>query len=221
MKNLPQAILFDLDGTLVDTAPDLVGTLFELLEDIGAGAPAYDVCRVRVSQGVRGLLDVSLGIGPGDQDYELIRQRFLEIYGTRVAQDSQLFAGVTDLLDILNTAQIPWAVATNKPERFTTPLMAELGLMPPSGIVLTPDQVEQGKPDPAMVNLAVLRLGVAAGDCWFIGDAQQDVVAGNLAGVVTAVAGWGYIAAEELVNDWQADIYFSELTSLLELASGW
>jgi phosphoglycolate phosphatase len=217
----PKAILFDLDGTLVDTAPDLVGTLFDLLVEIGEAAPGFEQCRVHVSQGVRGLLGCSLGIRPGDDGYEPLRQRFLELYANRLARQSELFPGVVELLDLIAAADIPWALATNKPERFTTPLIAQLGLVPASGIVLTPDHVVAGKPDPAMIHLAVNQLGMVAGDCWFVGDALQDITAGNLAGVVTAVAGWGYIPADEPISEWQADIHFSDIAGLLALARGW
>ncbi len=199
----------------MDSAPDLAGTLFELLAELGVRAPAYEACRAHVSQGVRGLLGCALGITPEDSDYEALRARFLQIYATRLAQESELFPGVREVLEQLDEWTLPWAVATNKPARFTSPLLAELDLMPPSGIVLTPDDVEKGKPDPAMVKLALAQLGVAAETCWFIGDAHQDMIAGNQAGVVTAIAGWGYIGDQEPLEDWQADLQFSDLDELL------
>ena len=217
----PQGVLFDLDGTLVDTAPDLVGALFELLDEIGQPAPEYSPCRLRVSQGARGLIELALGIGPGNAEFDALRQRFLEIYANRVSRESHLFAGVGELLSVLAEKAIPWAIATNKPLRFVEPLLADLTLQPTSGVVVTPDQVEQAKPDPAMIYLALRQMNLAAEKCWFIGDARQDIIAGSAAGVTTAIARWGYIAADEALAEWQADRQFDDLAALIQAARNW
>ncbi len=212
-------MLFDLDGTLVDTAPDLVGTLYELLNQLGAEAPEYSQCRNRVSQGVRGLLALAMGITPEDTHYPELQRRFLDIYADRICQQSRLFPGVAQLLADLAKQDIPWVIATNKPVRFTTPLLAQLDLEPTSKIVVTPDLVERGKPHPAMIDLAVERLGVNPAQCWFIGDARQDITAGRGAGVVTGIAHWGYIEPNEPTDDWQADLGFAD-PAALSVASG-
>ena len=217
----PKGILFDLDGTLVDTAPDLVGALYDLLGEIGQPAPEYSLCRLRVSQGARGLLQLALGIGPEDAGFEVLRNRFLDIYLDRVSRESQLYSGVNELLQLLAEKQIPWAIATNKPARFAQPLLADLALQPPSGVVVTPDQVERAKPDPAMIDLALGQLGLPPDQCWFIGDAQQDVTAGRAAGVTTVIASWGYIAADEPIASWGADRQFDDLAALMRTARNW
>ena len=217
----PGALLFDLDGTLVDTAPDLVGTLFEMLGLMGVDPPPFEVCRNRVSQGARGLLEVGLGVTPDASEYAGLRAQFLEIYATRMCRQSELFPGVAELLGCLAEQNIPWGIATNKPVRFTEPLLAALGLLPPSGVVVTPDDVDQGKPHPAMVELAVSRLGVTAGQCWFVGDARQDVTAGRGAGVVTAIAGWGYIEPDEPTQEWRAHLRFDDVAALADVAQSW
>ena len=221
MLSAPRALLFDLDGTLVDTAPDLVGTLFELLDTMGVDSPPFSVCRNRVSQGARGLLELGLGITADASEYAGLRAQFLDIYELRLCRESHYFPGVVELLASLKEQNIPWGIATNKPARFTGPLLTELGLRPPSGIVVTPDAVEQGKPHPAMIDLAVGQLGVTADQCWFVGDARQDVTAGRGAGVVTAIAGWGYIEPDEPTQEWQADLHFDDVTALSQLAQSW
>ena len=225
MSNLnlaaPRALLFDLDGTLVDTAPDLVGTLYEMLGEMGVEPPAFAVCRNRVSQGARGLLELALGVTVDAKEYAALRSQFLDIYALRICRESQLFPGVAQMLKNLSEQHIAWGVATNKPTRFTKPLLAELDLLPPSGIVVTPDEVEQGKPHPAMIELAVEQLEVAAAECWFVGDARQDVTAGRGAGVVTAIAGWGYIEADEPTHEWQADLHFDDVAELAKVANSW
>lgn len=217
----PSGLLFDLDGTLVDTAPDLVGTLYEMLDQMAVDRPGFAVCRNRVSQGARGLLELGLGITPDAVEYTELRARFLDIYALRMCRESQPFPGVRDLLASLAEQNIPWGIATNKPARFTGPLIESLELLPPSGLVVTPDEVERGKPHPAMIDLAVGQLGIAADQCWFVGDARQDVTAGRGAGVVTAVARWGYIEPDEPVHEWQADLHFDDVAALSQIARSW
>ena len=217
----PRGILFDLDGTLVDTAPDLVGALYDLLDEIDQPSPEYSLCRLRVSQGARGLIELALGIGPEAAEFEALRSRFLDLYAGRVSRESRLYPGVTELLMLLAEKQIPWAVATNKPVRFAGPLLADLQLDVPSGVVVTPDQVEKAKPDPAMIEVALGQLGLSPEQCWFVGDAEQDIVAGRAAGVTTAIARWGYIAADESIASWGADRQFDDLAALIEAARHW
>ncbi len=217
----PKGVLFDLDGTLVDTAPDLVGALYDLLDEIDQPPPEYALCRLRVSQGARGLIHLALGIGPEAAEYETLRSRFLDIYVERVSRESRLYPGVTELLMLLADKQIPWAVATNKPARFARPLLADLQLDVPSGVVVTPDQVEKAKPDPAMIEVALGQLGLSPEQCWFVGDAEQDIIAGRAAGVTTAIARWGYIAADEPIASWGADRQLDDLAALIEAARHW
>ncbi|MBV1961046.1 MAG: HAD-IA family hydrolase [Immundisolibacteraceae bacterium] len=217
----PAAVLFDLDGTLVDTAPDLVGALFELLEDLNEPAPEYARCRLRVSQGARGLIELGLGIGPDSAEFESLRVRFLDIYAARVSRESQVFDGVPELLGLLAQKQLPWGIATNKPARFVAPLLAALNLVPESTVVVTPDLVDRGKPDPAMIHLALKQLGVMGSECLFIGDARQDITAGRGAGVINAIAGWGYIDADEPIAEWGAELQFNSLAALIRTAKQW
>ena len=217
----PAAVLFDLDGTLVDTAPDLVGALFELLEELNEPAPEYARCRLQVSRGARGLIELALGIGPESAEFESLRTRFLDIYAGRVSRESQVFDGVPELLALLATKQIPWGIATNKPVRFVEPLLADLDLLPPSAVVVTPDRVNRGKPDPAMIHLALEQLGTAGSECLFIGDARQDITAGRGAGVINAIAGWGYIDVDEPIAEWGAELQFNSLAALIRTAKQW
>lgn len=213
------AVLFDLDGTLVDTAPDLVGALYQLLDEMKLGRPDFDKCRNRVSQGARGLIHIGLGMTPEDAGYEEYRQRFLSHYEIRLSAQSALFPGVDELLQQLDQGAVPWGIATNKPHRYAEPLLEDLGLLERCQFLLTPDHVGAGKPDPAMVYRAVEQFEINPEACWFIGDAEQDVVAGRAAGARTVVANWGYIGDLQTGADWDADYLLDHPLDLIELLS--
>ena len=199
------AVLFDLDGTLADTAPDLCATLNILL--LEEGRPQHPLSRLRphTSSGVRGLLGEGFGIGPADGDYERLSKRFLEIYGARLCEMSTLFDGIPALLDTLESHGIAWGIVTNKRARFTDPLVAALGLSPRTACVVSGDTTAEAKPSPVPVLHACTMLGCLPQRTLYVGDDRRDIVAGRAAGTLTAAVSYGYLGNGGPPQTWGAD----------------
>jgi phosphoglycolate phosphatase len=197
------AVLFDLDGTLVDTAPDLVAVLNRLLVERGRARMPYAVARNEVSNGARGLLQLGFGARATPEEIEGLRPRFLEIYAEDVAAKSRLFIELDDLDEVASNVQI--GIVTNKPDAFTRPLLAALKLAERVRCVVSGDRLPQRKPDPAPLKLAADELGVAAASCVYVGDAPRDIEAGKAAGMTTIAAAYGYIRPREDPFGWGAD----------------
>ena len=197
------AVLLDLDGTLVDTAPDLVAVLNRLLLESGRPRMPYAVARNEVSNGAGGLLRLGLGSSGSTDDVERLRPRFLEIYAGHLADGSRLFIGLDHLDDIGSRFEI--GIVTNKPDAFTKPLLAALDLTPRLASVVSGDRLPQRKPDPAPLKLAASELGLPANCCVYVGDAPRDIEAGRAAGMATIAAAYGYIRPSEDPNAWGAD----------------
>jgi phosphoglycolate phosphatase len=198
------AVLLDLDGTLVDTAPDLVGVLNRLLLESGRPRVPYAVARNEVSNGARGLLRLGLGRDGAAGEVERLRPRFLEIYAGQIANGSRLFIGLDDLDNIGSRFEL--GVVTNKPDAFTKPLLAALDLMPRLATVVSGDRLPQRKPDPAPLKLAASELGLPVSRCVYVGDAPRDIEAGRAAGMATIAAAYGYIRPSEDPYSWGADV---------------
>jgi phosphoglycolate phosphatase len=197
-----RAVLLDLDGTLADTAPDLVAVLNRLLLEHGRPRMPYAIARNEVSNGALGLLRLGFGEGGDSGEREALRARFLELYARNVCVNSRLFIDLKILYDSL--PEIAWGVVTNKPEALTHPLIEGLGL---SGLacVVGGDRLPQRKPHPAPLLLAAAEIGVPPERCVYVGDAPRDVAAGRAAGMATIVAAYGYIRPGEPVAGWGAD----------------
>ena len=207
-----KAVLFDLDGTLVDTAPDMVGVLRDLQREENRDAIDYDLARSHVSNGAAGL--VSLAFPDIDADvHERLRLRYLEKYGEAVCIDSVVFAGLDVLLDELDRISCPWGVVTNKPMRMTDPLLDGLGLASRSACAISGDTLPQRKPDPAPLLLASEQLGVLPPDAIYVGDAARDIEAGRAAGMSTIAAAYGYINHDD-PHSWGADLVVEDTTEL-------
>jgi phosphoglycolate phosphatase len=198
-----EAVLFDLDGTLVDTAPDLVAVLNRLLVENGRTQMPFAIARNEVSNGAGGLLRLGFGDLASPDELELLRARFLDVYADCVADRSRLFIGLEDIDEQLS--RTAWGVVTNKPDAFTRPLLAALGLAPLARCVVSGDRLPQRKPNPAPLLLAAEELGVAATRCVYVGDAPRDVEAGKAAGMATIAAAYGYIRPREDPYAWGAD----------------
>jgi N-acetyl-D-muramate 6-phosphate phosphatase len=210
----PQAILFDLDGTLADTAPDLAHAANKLRTKRGLAPVAYESLRPVASAGARGLIGVAFGIGPEDKDYAALRDEFLMNYRTAIAVDSTLFAGVDDLLLHLEHDGITWGIVTNKIEQLTSLLVPQIGL-DHAKCVVSGDTTGFAKPHPAPLLEACKRIGIAAERCWYVGDDLRDVQAGHAAGMTTIAAGWGYCGDLPPVQ-WQADAIADTPRDLLQ-----
>ena len=214
-------VLFDLDGTLVDTAPDLVAVLNELLHVSGRVRMPFAIARNEVSNGAIGLLRLGFGefAAPGELDE--LRARFLELYRKNVCVKSRLFIDIDTLFS--EDGEYAWGIVTNKPHAFTEPLLAELGIAGRWGTVVSGDRLPQRKPDPAPLLLAARELNVAPAQCVYVGDAPRDIEAGRAAGMKTVAAAFGYIRPHEDPTAWGADFVVRqphEIPAVLQLLRG-
>jgi 2-phosphoglycolate phosphatase len=210
------AILFDLDGTLIDTAPDMGGALNNLLLEEGHEPLPLETIRPLVSQG--GLVLTRLGFAGkvAEQAIEPLRQRFLQHYHAHVADESKLFDGYAEILDELEARSIPWGIVTNKPEWLTRPLLEQLDLARRSGVVIGGDSLAQRKPHPLPLQVAAERLQVSCNNCIYVGDDERDIIAGKAASMKTLVAAYGYIENAADIEAWQADGIIDLPQNLLE-----
>ena len=197
------AVLFDLDGTLVDTAPDLVAVLNRLLVERGRTRMPYAVARNEVSNGAGGLLRLGLGGRATPDEIDSLRPRFLDLYAEDVASNSRLFIELEYLDEI--GSRVKLGIVTNKPDAYTRPLLAALGLAERVRCVVSGDRLPQRKPDPAPLKLAADELGIGAERCVYVGDAPRDIEAGRAAGMATIAAAYGYIRPTENPFAWGAD----------------
>ena len=210
----PRAVLFDLDGTLVDSAPDLAGAMNRLRQQRGLPTTPYEQLRPHASAGARGLIGAAFGMVPGDLDYEQLRVEFLDHYAAAIAVESALFAGIDALLLKLQEQHIAWGIVTNKAARFTDALVPQLALAA-ARCVISGDTTPHAKPHPAPLLEAAQRIGVAAEDCWYVGDDLRDIVAGNAAGMATIAAEYGYIGTGESSIAWPATGWIADPLALL------
>ena len=202
---MPKAVFFDLDGTLADTAPDLGGALNALRREQALKPLAMDVLRPHVSAGTRGMLHAGYGLRPDDPDYPALAERFLALYAQRLCEGTRLFDGMPELLASLEQRGIAWGIVTNKPQRFTLPLVDALGLAQRSVATISGDSAARPKPAPDTLFLAAERAGVAPADCLYVGDDLRDIQAAKAAGMRSVAAAWGYIGAGPAIETWAAD----------------
>ncbi|WP_426193776.1 HAD family hydrolase [Massilia sp. DWR3-1-1] len=209
----PRAILFDLDGTLADTAPDLAAAVNFLRTERGLEPTPYAVLRPTASAGARGMIGAAFGLQPADEGFEELRVQWFERYQGAMAVESTLFDGVVELLDGISAAGMAWGVVTNKPARFTDPLMPQIGLAH-AGCIVSGDTTGFSKPHPAPLIEGARRLDVAPEHCWYVGDDLRDIEAGRAAGMVTVACAWGYCGELEPVH-WGADYLLDSPLDLL------
>ncbi|GGY84369.1 HAD family hydrolase [Pseudoduganella plicata] len=212
---VPRAILFDLDGTLADTAPDLAAAVNLLRTERGLEPTPYEILRPTASAGARGMIGASFGLAPHDEGYEALRQGFFDNYGAAMSVHSSLFDGVPELLDGIVAAGLVWGVVTNKPARFTDPLLPLIGL-DKTACAISGDTTPHPKPHAAPLLEAAKRLGLAPEQCWYAGDDLRDIQAGKAAGMPTIACQWGYCGAIEPAA-WGADYLMATPRDLLEL----
>ncbi len=212
-----QAVLFDLDGTLVDSAPDLAGAANDMRRARGLADAPYEHLRPVVGTGARGMLGAAFGIGPEDAGFEAMKAEFLGLYEQRMTRLTRVFDAMWPVLDALDAQRLPWGIVTNKAERFALPLSAALGLHPRAGAVVAGDTTPHSKPHPAPLLEGARRLGKDPSHCLYVGDDLRDVLAGRAAGMATAAAAWGYLGLGEAIEAWGADHLLSEPGELLKL----
>ena len=200
-----EAVLFDLDGTLADTAPDLAAALNRVRIDRGLEPVPAARLRSSSSHGARGLIGAGMGIAPDHPDYRELRDAFLVHYESALCVDTTLFSAVGAMLDEIESRAFKWGIVTNKATRYTMPLLDLLGLGGRAGVVVCGDTTPHTKPHPAPLLAAAAGLGIAPARCVYVGDAERDVAAGVAAGMHTLVARYGYIDAAEDPLRWPAD----------------
>ena len=214
------AILVDLDGTLVDTAPDLVSVLNKLLTDRARPPVPYAIARNEVSNGALGLLRLGFPQWQSDAELEPLRLEFLEVYTRHVCINSRLFNGLDTIFSKLHDNSIPWGIVTNKPHSMTTPLLEALDLPYPPSCVVSGDRLPQRKPHPAPLLLGAEEIGLDAQHCVYVGDAQRDIEAGRAAGMATIAAAYGYIRADDDPAQWGASAVIRRPRDLIDAVGG-
>lgn len=213
----PDVILFDLDGTLIDTAPDFFRTLNIQRALYGLDSIAFKSVRKTVSDGARALIRLSFDITEDHPDFELLRQEMLTIYLDQLAVDSRLFEGFDDVLETMEARGIRWGIVTNKPRIYSERLLEQLGLSKRIATLICPDDVRKTKPHPEPLFKAADLMETMIDDIWYVGDHGRDIEAGKRAGMKTVAAAYGYVTSAETVASWQADHIINSPTDLLSL----
>ncbi|WP_227538192.1 HAD family hydrolase [Marinobacter vulgaris] len=213
----PSTVLFDLDGTLIDTAPDFIRCLNELRRAHGLPELPAPHIRRSVSNGARAMIRVGFGLEPDHPDYPEKHTAFLDLYEAGVAVETTLFEGVDSILKSLEARGIPWGIVTNKPVRFAAPLIQALGLAERCSTLVCPDHVVNRKPHPEAILLACREVGADPGTGVYVGDHERDIEAGRNAGMKTIAVRYGYIEQPETVDLWQADIVADTVGDLAKL----
>lgn len=212
-----RAVLFDLDGTLIDSAPDLGAAADQMR--VARGLPSLPLVNYRhmAGSGARGMLGVAFGCAPDHPEFEALREEFFTHYEARMTQLTRPFDEVAHMLDELHTAGLAWGVVTNKSQRFALPLTATMPLFEKARTVVCGDTTPYAKPHPAPLLEAARRLGLDASECIYVGDDERDIMAGRAAGMPTVAARYGYLGFEADVSAWSADAIIDNPAALLKL----
>jgi N-acetyl-D-muramate 6-phosphate phosphatase len=216
---LPQAIFFDLDGTLIDSAPDLAAAADKLRTDRGLPSIAYEHYRPLAGAGARGMLAIAFDMKPDHADYEAFREEFYINYETSLTAKTIVFNGVSQLLTSMRSKSMPWGIVTNKSRRFTDPLVVQMPLLHGAAAVISGDTTPHTKPHPEPVLAAARIAGIDPTKCWYVGDDRRDIESGRAAGMSTIAANWGYLG-EHAIHEWGADAIAEQPVDLLHLL-GW
>jgi phosphoglycolate phosphatase len=217
MKFSPSCVLFDLDGTLVDTAPDLAHAANLVREDLRMAPLPLEHYRPVASSGARGLLRAALDLTPEHPDFPARKERFLVHYESNLSKGSRLFAGMDQVLATLEARGVRWGVVTNKVRRFTEPLLKDLKLTERCACIIAGDDVLKPKPAPDSILLACARLDINPAEGLYVGDDLRDIVAGKAAGMPSVAAGWGYMGDNPDPASWSPDAIVPTPTGLLTL----
>ena len=214
-------MLFDLDGTLIDSAPDLAGTANEMRVERGLAPLPFERLRERAGSGARGMLAVAFGLGPAEGGYAALRDEFHARYERRMLAATNVFDAIAPVLAALDERGLAWGIVTNKALRFAEPMASALGLLPRAAVLVGGDSTPHLKPHPAPLLEAARRLALAPARCVYVGDDARDIAAGRAAGMAAWAAAWGYLGSEGDPHGWGADAVLGgphELLHFLELA---
>lgn len=201
---MAKAVLFDLDGTFADTAPDLGAALNHVLGLHGRPPLPLEISRLQASHGSAGMLKLAFGVTPDAPEFPALREAFLAHYTAHICDHTTLFPGMAELIDTLEQRGLPWGIVTNKPHRFTVPLMQALGYGERAACLVSGDTCAHAKPHPEPLQHAARLIGVAAADCLYLGDDKRDIEAGRAAGMPALIARYGYIDPKADLASWQA-----------------
>ena len=213
----PRAVLFDLDGTLIDTAPEFIAIAHALRNEAQLPPISDSVIRHNISDGATGMVQAALELTHEDTRIPHWRDRFLTLYHAGLGQHSAPYPGLATLVRAFGQKGIAWGVVTNKLERFAAPLMERMAFSPRANVLITPDHVARPKPNPEAVLLACQRLKCEPKDAVFIGDHARDIEAGNAAGCHTVAAAYGYLARDESAAAWGANETVDSSEAFVEL----
>lgn len=200
-----QAVLFDLDGTLIDSAPDLGAAADKMRTDRGLPSLPLADYRPMAGAGARGMLGIAFGLTPESPEFSTLREEFFRNYEARMLFDTHVFAGVAELIGMLVVREMPWGIVTNKAARFTDPLVAANPQFATARAVVSGDTTPHAKPHPEPLLEAARRLDVDPTRCIYVGDDERDIVAGRAAGMMTLAATYGYMGMNADATLWKAD----------------
>ena len=211
------AVLFDLDGTLIDSAPDLGAAADQMRTDRGLTSLPLSDYRAMAGSGARGMIGVAFGLAPGHAQFEVLKEEFFSNYESRLTVLTYAFDGVAELIADIVAQGMKWGVVTNKSARFTMPLTRAMSLFSTAQTIISGDTTPHAKPHPAPLLEAARQLGVAPGRCLYVGDDERDIMAGQAAGMPTVAAAYGYLGASADTATWNADATIASPGLLLNL----
>ena len=221
MFNNIKAVLFDLDGTLIDSAPDLGLAADKMRTDRGLKSLPLSLYRPMAGAGARGMIAVAFGLTPLDVDFDKLKEEFFNNYEARLVKNTEVFEGISELIDQIFLAGLRWGVVTNKAARFTLPITRAMPLFASAQTIISGDSMPYAKPHPAPLLEAARQLDLPPERCVYVGDDERDIVAGRAAGMFTVAAAYGYLGAVANIADWKADLMIgkpSALSNFLKIA---
>lgn len=213
--------MLDLDGTLLDTAPDFVSIVNSMLQKYGRAPIGYAQFRQRVSDGARGMIQMAFDCDDHDPRFEALREEFLALYSQHIADHTQLFPGMAELLQYIEGAGLSWGVVTNKASAYALPLMEAMSLSSRCAALVCPDHVANRKPDPEALQLACRQIGCATSEAIYIGDHRRDIEAGHNAGMSTIACSYGYVHSDDPCENWGAEFIVHDARQIITILQNW
>jgi phosphoglycolate phosphatase len=216
MFNNVEAVLFDLDGTLIDSAPDLGAAVDKMRTDRGLSSFPLEHYRHMAGAGARGMLGIAFGMTPEHPDFDAMKEEFFVNYENAMTERTRIFDGVVELISSLEAQGLPWGVVTNKSSRFTVPLTSAIPLFATAKAIVSGNTTPHAKPHPEPLFEAARRLSIDPARCVYVGDDERDIVAGLAAGMGTVAATYGYLGVQTDISRWNAHLHIDSPMELLK-----